>query len=188
MRTRHGRGRGARADCGEHFVVERLSTDGFIPDPRLFLLNYLNWGGGGGTGKKRNACCFWEMRVYLCCNSVWLAFSCGGGRIEYMCCSVAILVRWGMYVYIHSCWCGVDILVRWEMYVYIYSSWCACAGVALVDTLVKRKSNLSLANQRCRERRRHHVSNVSARDVPPRSPSPTCPLGVALSARATANL
>ena len=96
MRTRRGRGRGARADCGEHLVFERRPDDrSFIPDPHLFVLKYLNWGGGGGAGKKGmhvvcGKCvftyaailCGWRFRavgIVLKKNRVAvLPFSCGG--------------------------------------------------------------------------------------------------------------
>ena len=157
MRTRRGRGRGARADCGEHLVFERRPDDGsFIPDSHLFVLKYLNWGGGGGAGKKgMHAICGKCVLTYAAILCGWRCRAVGIVLKKKSCCGVAILVRWRMYVYIYSCWCGVDILVRWEMYVYMYSSWCACAGVALVDTLCvpdlgirNGNQNLPVTNQR----------------------------------------
>ena len=59
--TRHGRVRGTRADCGEQLVFERRAANGyFIPDPSLFVVTYLNWGGEGGVCKKRRYVVRWE--------------------------------------------------------------------------------------------------------------------------------
>ena len=145
MRTRRGRGRGARADCGEHLVFERRPDDrSFIPDPHLFVLKYLNWGGGGGAGKK-------GMHV-VCgkCVFTYAAILCGW-RFR----AVGIVLKQNRVAVLPFSCGGACMFTRWEMYVYIYSSWCACAGVALVDTLCvarsgdsKRKANLSVTNQR----------------------------------------
>jgi hypothetical protein len=92
--ARRVRGRGSRDDCGEHFVFERQPANGsFIPDPRLFVVEYLNCGGGRG---KRNACCTvgdecLPMFAILC----GLRFrDVGNAFCISSCCGVIFFVQW----------------------------------------------------------------------------------------------
>ena len=56
---------------------------------------YYSWGGGGGAGEKRVACCTIENARFTCLLlPLWLAFSCGGN------CIGTHAVEWGWRVYL----------------------------------------------------------------------------------------
>ena len=59
------RPRSKRDDCGDQLVFERRPASGLrTPDPCLFVMESLSW--GGGAGKTGTHVVRWGLRVYPC--------------------------------------------------------------------------------------------------------------------------